>query len=123
MVSLKLDRQLSRRRKAILSRYISDMHLAISEVSRVLVPGGKAIYVIGENTIEGAYIQNAKIIKKLAGLVGLEFEGQNKRKLPPNRRYLPPPIRSVGIDKVAMNTRIRREVVLHFIKPRSRKPI
>jgi hypothetical protein len=117
--SLRLNHRLSRRDKAVLSRFITDMYRAINEVSRVLVPGGSAIYVIGENTISGTYIQNAKIIRSLAELAGLKFRTQDTRKLPPNRRYLPPPSRRT--TKAALNTRMRREVVLQFAKPRGRK--
>jgi DNA modification methylase len=91
--SLRLNHRLSRRDKAVLSQFITDMYRAINEVSRVLVPGGRAIYVIGENTISGTCIQNAKIIRTLAELAGLKLRTQDTRKLPPNRRYLPPPSR------------------------------
>jgi DNA modification methylase len=118
---LKLNNRLSRRDKAVISRFISDMYQAIHEVSRVLVPGGKAIYVMGENTIGGTYIQNAKIIRYLAELAGLKFKAEHRRRLPPNRRYLPPPSRRIA--RAAMNARMRREVILQFLKPKNRKPV
>jgi len=115
---LKLKSRLSSRKRAILSHFIGDMHRAIREVSRVLSPGGKAIYVIGENTIKGTYIKNAKIIIALAQNVGLRLNDQCRRTLPPNKRYLPPPSRSR--NSMALSARIRREIVLQFVKPRAR---
>jgi DNA modification methylase len=104
--------RLSGRKQAVLSRFISDMKAAVEEVSRVLVPGGKAIYVVGENTITGTYIENARIIAALARRAGLKLISRNSRELPPNRRYLPPPSRRKG----QLDGRIRREVILKFVK-------
>ena len=97
----------------------ADMQSAIAEVSRVLVPGGKAIYVIGENTIKGTYIQNAKIITAVAERAGLRLTNHTRRTLPPNRRYLPPPSR--GKTTAALDGRMRREVVLYFVKPKKKR--
>lgn len=112
---LRLASKLSPRKRAVLSRFINDMERAIAEVSRVLAPGGKAIYVVGENTIKGTYIKNAKIIIALAQRAGLRLKYQTRRTLPPNRRYLPPPTR--GRRGALLDRRMRREIVLHFIKP------
>jgi len=116
---LKLRHRLSRRKQAVLAHFISDMQSAIAEVSRVLVPGGKAIYVIGENTIKGTYIQNAKIITAIAENAGLKLRKYARRTLPPNRRYLPPP--SKRKTTAGLNGRMRREVILYFSKPRRTK--
>jgi DNA modification methylase len=99
---------------ALLSRFIVDMEQAIKEVSRVLVPGGRAVYVIGENTINGFYIENARIITALARKAGLRLIRRTSRRLPPNRRYLPPPEhRRRG---TALSLRMRSEVILPFVK-------
>ncbi len=113
--SLKLVPKLSGRHESILLRYIDDMHLALSEVARVLKPGGVAVYVVGENTIKGTYVRNSKILCSIARVVGLNFEERRTRALPANRRYLPPPIQRK--TPATMNVRIRREVVLKFRKP------
>jgi DNA modification methylase len=116
---LKLSSRLSSGKQAVLARFISDMDDAIREVSRVLAPGGKAIYVVGENTIRGTYVENAKIIRALAERAGLKLRSQTRRKLPPNRRYLPPPSRDKNKRSAAgLDNRMRREIVLHFVKPR-----
>jgi DNA modification methylase len=110
ITDLKLRPILSRRDEAILARYVDDMRSALSEVARVLTPGGKAVYVVGENTIRGTYIRNSVVISKVAQLSGLKLEKRYSRRLPENRRYLPPPSRLTG----TLNARIRREVVLSF---------
>src|SRR5207247_986787 len=51
MTDLNLRPRMRARDKAVLARYIDDMRRAIGEVARVLTPGGKAVYVVGENTI------------------------------------------------------------------------
>lgn len=109
-----LSKKLSARHRAILARFIEDMKEAIDEVSRVLRPRGKAVYVVGENIINGNFIPNAKIIVALAQSAGLYLKRRSTRTLPPNRRYLPPP--SAGNKQDALDSRMRREVVLQFYK-------
>jgi hypothetical protein len=82
---------LPKRQRQLVAAYIADMRLALQEVARVLVPRGRAVYVIGENTIRGVYVRNAKIVRVLASRLGLHLEKSSSRPLPSNRRYLPPP--------------------------------
>ena len=112
--SLKLSPGLSSRNEAVLAHYIQDMHHAISEAARVLSSGGKAIYVVGENTVRGTFIPNAKIVSAVAELSGLNIDGKRSRELPANRRYLPPPTVRNAPD--AMGGRMRREVIFSFSK-------
>jgi hypothetical protein len=111
---LKLKPALNKRNESILAKFIYDLRQSINEVSRVLAPNGKAIYVMGENTIRGTYIQNAKITSILAQNAGLKLVEQRTRSLPQNRRYLPAP--SSKIDGSSLNGRMRKEVVLAFEK-------
>ena len=110
--ALKLRPKLEKRHERILCRYIQDMRNAISEAGRVLSSEGKAIYVIGENTLRGTYIRTSLVMSRLAELAGLAVREQQTRTLPANRRYMPPPSRKVG----AMNLRMRREIVMTFAK-------
>jgi tRNA G10 N-methylase Trm11 len=112
--TMRLEGRLSPRHRAILTRFVEDMFAALLEVARVLVPGGKAIYVLGDNTVRGAYIPNSRIITALATVAGLRLEKRHTRVLPPNRRYLPPPSRE---KDAGLDTRLSREVVLSFRKP------
>lgn len=111
--SLALRPSLPPRRAAILARYVHDMHSAMKEVSRVLVPGGRAVYVVGENTVRGTFIPNSAIVSKLAEHAGLAMVDRRSRSLPANRRYLPPPTRKAD---ASLDARMRREVILTFSK-------
>jgi len=100
--------------EAVLNQYIVDMRRSIAEVARVLTPRGKAVYVIGENTTRGTYVRNSLIATKLAAKSGLRLIDRRTRRLPSDRRYLPPPTARSGT--AALDARIRREVVLVFAK-------
>jgi hypothetical protein len=108
--ALKLRPRLEKRHERILGRYIHDMRGAIGEVGRVLSKTGKAVYVVGENTLRGTYIRTSIIVTSLGELAGLCLKERRRRTLPANRRYMPPPSGAGG----AMNSRMRREVVLSF---------
>lgn len=114
IANLKLSPKLGKRDEAVLARYIDDMRQAMREVARVLTPGGKAVYVVGENTIRGTYVPNSKIIIAVARVCGLNLQQRRVRSLPANRRYLPPP--SAGSSSAPMDSRMRREIVLSFVK-------
>jgi SAM-dependent methyltransferase len=104
--------ELPGRQRKIIAAYISDMKAAIGEVARVLAPGGRAVYVIGENTIRGVYVRNSLLLRLLAVQAGLTIEASTRRRLPANRRYLPPPSRRSD----AMDSRMRHEIVLRLRK-------
>jgi hypothetical protein len=110
---LKLRPRLPSKSETIVARYIDDMSRAIHEVARVLKPKGKAVYVIGENTVRGTYIRNSVIVSAVAEACGLRLCERRERDLPASRRYLPPPALR-GADP--MDARMRREVVLSFTK-------
>jgi DNA modification methylase len=114
IADLKLKPKLSARHEAVLAHYIEDMRNAVQEATRVLSPGGRAVYVIGENTVRGTFIPNARIVSAVAELSGLKVESKHTRKLPANRRYLPPP--TVQNAPEALGGRMRREVILSFSK-------
>ena len=119
IVALKLKPRLSTRDEAVLTHYIEDMRHAMREVARVLAPGGKAVYVVGESTVRSTYIRNSRIISEVARLCGLRLQERRVRTLPANRRYLPPP--SACPKAASINSRMRREVVLAFAKPKARR--
>jgi hypothetical protein len=91
------------------------MRNAVKEAARVLSPGGKAVYVVGENTVRGTFIANAKIVSAVAELSGLKIDGRRARELPANRRYLPPPAIRRNAPEL-LDGRMRREVILSFSK-------
>lgn len=103
---------LSKRTERLLSVYVSDMARCLSEVSRVLRVGGKAVLVIGDNQIREVFISNSNAIKAIAGQTKLVLDSEITRDLPPNRRYLPPPSSHTECKK--LQSRMRSEVVLTF---------
>jgi hypothetical protein len=112
ITALRVRSKLTPKNRGILAQYIYDMRSSIRETSRVMRPGGKAVYVVGENTIRNTYIRTALIIRHLAKDAGLTCTASRKRALPANRRYLPPPSAAKG----SMDTRMRHEVILSFSK-------
>jgi SAM-dependent methyltransferase len=116
---LKLRPALSGRDYGMLARYVSDMDRAVKEAARVLRPGGRAVYVVGDSTSRGTFIRNSSIVKAVAERHGLKLVARQCRSLPANRRYLPPPKRRKLQD--ALDARMRKEVVLAFNKPRPAK--
>ena len=111
---LKLQPKLGTKQEAMLARYINDMQRAVGETSRVLAGDGKAVYVVGENTVRGTFIRNAMIVEAVASIAGLRCIGRRSRELPANRRYLPPP--SKQSETATLGNRLRREVILTFQK-------
>lgn len=105
---------LSDRNKGILRRYVRDMRAVVSETKRVLCHGGKAVFVIGNCNLRGTFIENSKCIEGLASELGMEIGKINKRPLPENRRYLPPP-ESIAAGE-ALKKRMREEVIISLLK-------
>lgn len=112
--ALRLRPKLEARQEAMLARYIHDMQRAVSETSRVLADNGRAVYVVGENTVRGTFIRNAMIVEAVANNAGLRCLARRSRELPANRRYLPPP--SKQAQEGTLGNRLRREVILTLQK-------
>lgn len=100
------------RQRLLLSRYLEDMDRALREFSRVLVPGGRAILVVGDCAVRGVRIRNSIGLEALARRHGLAPGKHTRRTIPANRRYLPPPSSAV----TNLEQRMRSEVVLRFTK-------
>jgi DNA modification methylase len=113
---LKLQPKMSTRDTAVLRRYVRDMQKAVDEIARILTPGGKAVYVVGNSTIRGTFVRNSALVEATSIARGLRITRKTVRLLPASRRYLPPPCRSkVG---ASLSGRMRQEVVLTFERPR-----
>lgn len=106
---------LSSRNQALLAQYVWDIGRASAEVTRVLRSGGRAVYVIGDSTVRGTFVPNSEIIAAVAQEHGLRLQSCHSRELPANRRYLPPPKQTGSV--AALDSRMRREVVLVLNKP------
>ena len=102
------------REQKIFHRYVLDVFAILSEIKRVLKPGGKAIMVIGNSTLKGVFVDNASVATTAAAQLGLKPGKSYERELPSNRRYLPPPSDNESSD---LAKRMRTESVLRFLKP------
>ncbi|NNN36139.1 hypothetical protein HLK59_38420 [Streptomyces sp. S3(2020)] len=118
LIGLAADSEVSRlsgRMAGIFWRYVEDMSRVMSEISRVLKPGARAVMVVGNSTIKGTFVDNAGVTRRAGILHGLSVEAINERELPAGRRYLPPP----SANGASMDSRMRTEVVLELVKPRT----
>lgn len=102
--------QLPNRYRLMIARYAEDIHLMMSEIARVLRPGGTATLVVGNNCLRGTFIRNAAAVAEAAIMVGLTPTGARERVLPDNRRYLPVTRRG------QLGRRMRTETVCSFVR-------
>ena len=107
--------ELSASDAGMMRRYVHDMKAVLSETKRVLRPGGRAVYVVGNCNIRQTFVQNSKCIEGLAAELGMIVSKKRSRPLPENRRYLPPPQSSAA--GAALKKRMRQEVILTLLKP------
>lgn len=96
-------------------KYALNMAAVVKEIARVLTPGGKAVFVVGNPTMKGLTVDTSLIFKELASLNKLAFTGESTRALPENRRYLPPP--SYVPKDSSLSKRLSEETILTFVKP------
>jgi hypothetical protein len=102
---------LSRRHLGMVERFAWDLSLLMNEIRRVLRRQGRAVLVVGNSTLRGQFIQNSEGVKVAASLAGLNFESEDTRELPENRRYLP--LRAT--TKGSLSKRMRTENILRFV--------
>jgi hypothetical protein len=108
------SKRLANRDYAILKRYVFDMREVTREIARVLVPGGRATFVVGNSMVHNIYVKNSIAIIMLGQEQGLKVISTKSRRLPTNRRYLPSPSKS-RLDNTLSN-RIRTEVIITLQK-------
>lgn len=105
--------ELPGRFQGMIRRYVKDMSAVMREISRVLVPRGQAVMVVGDCTLRGIYVRNSAAIRLLASSHGLDLISERRRRIPDKRRYLPPPREESG---EALAKRMRTEAILSFRK-------
>ncbi|MCP4899699.1 MAG: hypothetical protein GY906_22260 [bacterium] len=103
---------IAQRYSSILNRYAGDLRRVISEIQRVLRPGGAATVVVAPTTIRGATFDLPALVQELAQASGLSLKARLDRPLDSTRRALPPP----RTGHAALDTRMRFETILDFIK-------
>lgn len=102
--------ELSQKKKLTLERYLRDMNLAVSEISRVSKRGGTVVLVLGNANVEGVYLDIAAAMEHLAAAKALHRITVARRQIPNNRRYLPPPDSQEEGQPLAK--RLRDEIIL-----------
>lgn len=101
---------LPKRYGAMIDRYSEDIYRMVSEVARVLAPGGTATFVVGNSCLKGTFVENASGVAQAAKMMGLTPLDTVERTLPENKRYLP--ITSGG----NLGKRMRTETICSFVK-------
>jgi hypothetical protein len=56
--------RLASRERNMLARYAEDVDSAIREASRVLRPGGKAVYVVANSCVRTVFVENSEVVKR-----------------------------------------------------------
>src|SRR5882724_438348 len=107
----------SPRHLGMLRRYVHDMRQVLSETRRVLRPGGKAVFVVGNCNLRSAFVENSKCIGALGAELGMSCMTSRTRLLPDDRRYLPPP-QCLGAG-TRLKKRMREEVIITLGKVRN----
>lgn len=101
---------LSPRHQAMVHRYAQDISRFVSEVARVLKPGGEATFVVGNSCLKNTFIHNASAVAAAARAACLKAKQKFERELPDRRRYLPMP----SDAKKPLGKRMRTETILTF---------
>lgn len=99
---------LPNRYHAMIRRYAGDLLSVMSEVKRVLVPRGKATFVVGNSCLKGVFIKNSDALIQAGMVNGLHLASTYERDLPQQSRYLPT---STGS---ALQKRMRTETIITF---------
>ena len=102
--------QLPNRYCLMIERYAEDLYRMISEIARVLRPGGTATLVVGNSCLKGTFIENAAGVAEAARMVGLTPTRVCERVLPDSRRYLP--VTKEG----QLGRRMRTETICSFVR-------
>jgi DNA modification methylase len=100
----------TRHRIAIFRRFFADMHLVISELHRVLRPGGACAFVLGSSYMCGSIVDTPAVIAETAQRCGFSHITTVFRDVNPHRRSLPFP-RAAG-RSVALAKRMHQEAVV-----------
>ena len=100
--------ELPPRSQRMISRYAHDVLGMTAQIARVLKPGSKATYVVGDSCLKGIPISNAQGISQAAEMAGMSLVREHTRELPASSRYLP------MTSKGSLSKRMRTETVLTF---------
>ncbi len=99
----------------IVSRYINDFGSVLSEIRRVLRPGGYMTVVVADATVRSATVSVSSIVDGLADAQGMVCIDRLERPIPSGSRYLPPPTDGDN----SLDRRMRTEHCLTYRKRKS----
>ncbi len=105
-------KHLPSRLTGMIHTYLEDLHSIISEIERVLAPGGKVVFVVGNSNFQGIFIRNSLAVRHLAEQCGLKLVKSTRRNIPANRRYMPPPSKGA----TGIRNRMKTEALMTFVK-------
>ena len=100
-------------KRSMLVRYYGDLCSLTNEAFRVLRPGRRATYVVGNSNIRGHEVKNFELLEWAAGQSGFQVAEHVVREIPESRRYMP----LVNARNTSLARRIRWEHILTFVKP------
>lgn len=96
----------------MIARYAYDLLQLTAQTAKVLKPGGRATYVVGNSCLKGIFIRNANGVAAAAQAAGMPTIDVSERDLPMGSRYLP--MTSSG----NLSKRMRTETILTFEAPK-----
>lgn len=96
----------------MIARYAYDLLQLTAQTAKVLKPGGRATYVVGNSCLKGIFISNASGVAAAAQAAGMSTIDVSERDLPMGSRYLP------MTDSGSLSKRMRTETILTFEAPK-----
>jgi SAM-dependent methyltransferase len=106
---------IDRKKGLVLHRYYSEMRNVVSEMLRVLKPGGTAVFVVGNSKIRGQDVKIPECLGEIGESLGFLVPRIGVRQLDRNRRMMPA---GANIDtKSQIQQRMHEEYVIGFYKP------
>lgn len=99
-------RQLPSRQASLVRKYAADAESMLTQMRKILRPGGVLVTVVGNCNVRGRFIENSKLYRVLASRQGFHLREQRKRPLTQSRRYLP-----IVSESSALEKRMKYEVV------------
>lgn len=102
--------ELPKRQQRMIDRYLDDLRQMVAQVHRVLRPGSRATFVMGDSCLKGIFLSNSNALAEVASKVGLSQSDRWSRPLPAQHRYLPTPTNG------SLSKRMRTENILTFRK-------
>lgn len=97
------------RQRAIVHKYAKDSASMLSEMRRVLKPGGKLVLVLADSVLRGVEVPTSSIFGWTAEQNGFRLRHREVREIPHHKRYLP-----INSSNAALQKRMRHEIIQTF---------